>query len=76
LFKINYELKKLDEVEPFIDKDGQKYLTWYGLTDGTLWINVGNSVIYEYSQLMLKKHNRKQKYNDYYIAKFLKDIVK
>lgn len=71
-FKINFLLKKADNIIPW--GENYKSLSWFGLTDGLLWINVGESVIYEYSDDARKFWNCDIKYNDYNISRFLEDF--
>lgn len=39
-FKINFELKNTDDIVPW--GENRNHLHWFGLTDGTLYIQVGN----------------------------------
>ena len=43
--KINFQLQELDKVMPWGTN-----MHWFGLTDGLLWINVGEQTIYEYNE--------------------------
>ena len=72
MFRINYELKKPKEIVPWGEEN--KSLTWFGLTDGLLWITVGDSTLYEYSDEALEHFGFNIKYNDYQISKFLEDF--
>lgn len=72
IFKINYQLKKPEEITPWGEKE--KSLHWFGLTDGLLWIEVGDSVIYEYSDSAVAEFNNKIRYNDYQLSRFLEDL--
>jgi hypothetical protein len=36
MFRINYILKRPERILPWGDKE--KYIYWFGLTDGLLWI--------------------------------------
>ena len=72
MFGINFVIKSPDEIIPF--GDDKKYLSWFGLTDGILYINAGNDVIYEYSQAALDLWKNEFKYNDYYLSRFFEDI--
>lgn len=67
MFRINYQLKKAEQIEPW-----GKELHWFGLTDSLLWIDAGNAVIYEYSDSAFNEWNIK--YNDYQLARFLEDF--
>lgn len=73
-FKINFELKtKLDEIAPFGEK-GRYSLSWFGLTDGLLWITAGDKTVYEYSDTARKAWGGDTRYNDYYLSRFLEDF--
>lgn len=72
-FKINFELKQPGEIEPFGEK-GSRSLSWFGLTDGLLWITAGDKTVYEYSDAALKEWGGDTKYNDYYLSRFLEDF--
>lgn len=72
-FKINFELKQPNEIAPFGEK-GCYSLSWFGLTDGLLWITAGDKTVYEYSNAALKEWGGDTKYNDYYLSRFLEDI--
>ncbi len=72
-FKINFELKTtLDEIAPF-GEEGSYSLSWFGLTDGLLWITAGDKTVYEYSDAARKAWDNIQ-YNDYYLSRFLEDF--
>lgn len=73
-FKINFELKtNLDEIAPFGEK-GSYSLSWFGLTDGLLWITAGDKTVYEYSDAAMKECGGDIRYNDYYLSRFLEDF--
>ena len=72
MFRINYELKKPRDIIPWGEEN--KSLTWFGLTDGLLWINAGDSVIYEYADEAMEQFGFNIKYNDYQISRFLEDF--
>lgn len=77
-FKINFELKELDHVALWGEEPNQN-ISWFGLTDGWLWINVGEQTIYEYSEESQNYFNRffvrnNDRYNDYQISRFLEDF--
>lgn len=72
-FKINFELKAdLEEIAPFGEK-GSYSLSWFGLTDGLLWITAGDKTIYEHSDAVRKAWGD-IRYNDYYLSRFLEDF--
>lgn len=52
-----------------------KHLHWFGLTDGLIWISVGDSVIYEYNKPHPDNFGKAVKYNDYYLSRFIEDIM-
>lgn len=71
-FKINFQLQEIDKIIPWgYDHD---FMSWFGLTDGLLWIDIGNNTIYEYSQAAREYWKRDEKYNDYQLSRFLEDF--
>ena len=72
-FKINFNLKKLDEVLLWGEKP-HRSIHWFGLTDGLLWIDVGEQTIYEYSEDAQKYFGECHPYNDYQLSRFLEDF--
>ncbi|MBE6753837.1 MAG: hypothetical protein E7559_05755 [Ruminococcaceae bacterium] len=46
-FRINYKLKNPNEIAPWGEET--KSLSWFGLTDGLLWITAGRDTLYEYA---------------------------
>lgn len=73
-FKINFELKtNLDEIAPF-GEAGSYSLSWFGLTDGLLWITAGDKTVYEYSEAANREWGGETRYNDYYLSRFLEDF--
>lgn len=70
-FRINFELKNIDDIEPW----GDNTIHWFALTDGTLYIQVGDEKIYEYSDSARDFFKCDIKYNDYYLARFVTDFT-
>ncbi|MDE7137074.1 MAG: hypothetical protein K2O29_01250 [Ruminococcus sp.] len=69
-FRINFKLKNISDIEPWSDT-----IHWYALTDGTLYIQVGNRKIYEYSDFARDFFKCDIKYNDYYLERFVLDFM-
>lgn len=72
-FRINFELKPIDEIIPWGEKPGLS-MHWFGLTDGLLWIRAGEQTIYEYSDAAREYFGKNIQYNEYQIARFLEDF--
>lgn len=74
-FKINFKLQSLDKIQPF-GEEPELSLSWFGLTDGLLWLDVGGRTVYEYDKAALKSVGVGEgaAYNDYYIARFIEDF--
>lgn len=72
MFRINFKLKKPAEITPW----GELHPTlhWFGLTDSLLWIDISDSVIYEYTEVHTDERGNLVKYNDYQLARFLEDF--
>lgn len=72
-FKINFRLKPPEEIIPF--GENRDHLSWFGLTDSELWIEVGEQTIYEYSDAAMREcSSMESKYNDYQLSRFLEDF--
>lgn len=74
-FKINFTLHDIEDIVPF--GENRDHLSWFGLTDADLWINVGARTIYEYSEAAVKAWGASgvnNRYNDYYLSRFLEDF--
>ncbi|MDE6797838.1 MAG: hypothetical protein K2J36_07500 [Ruminococcus sp.] len=69
-FKINFKLKNINDIVPWENND----LHWFALTDGILYIQVGDHKIYEYSDSALDFF-KCDKYNDYYLERFVTDFT-
>ncbi|MDE6677703.1 MAG: hypothetical protein K2K02_01560 [Ruminococcus sp.] len=71
-FSINFKLKNINDIQPW----GDNTIHWFALTDGTLYIQVGEEKIYEYSDSARDFFKDDIKYNDYYLARFVTDFTK
>lgn len=67
-FKINFRLNKLDSIVPW--GESQYSLSWFGLTDGLLWISAGNRTMYEYSDAAREYFGSDIRFNDYQLSRF------
>lgn len=72
-FRINFKLKNIDDIELW--GENHDSINWFELTDGTLYIQVGNDKIYEYSDSARDFFKCDIKYNDYYLARFVIDFT-
>ena len=72
VFRINFKLKKPAEITPWGEL--QPTLHWFGLTDSLLWIDISNSVIYEYTEAYTDECGNSVKYNEYQLSRFLEDF--
>lgn len=71
--KINFQLQELDKIAPFGKKPNFS-LHWFGLTEGLLWIKIGEQTVYEYTQEAQDYFGTSIRYNDYQISRFLEDF--
>lgn len=72
---INFKLRELDKIVPW-GQDPELSLHWFGLTEGNLWLNFGNTTIYEYSKEVMDYWGNKQTpYNDYQLSRFIEDFT-
>ncbi len=72
---INFKLKELDQIVPW-GKEPALRLSWFGMTDGELWLEFGTQTIYEYSKEAIDYFGeRATRYNDYQLVRFIEDFT-
>ena len=72
---INFQLRHIDEVQPVGTGTGLR-MSWFWLTDGDLWLELSDSILYKYSTNALEYFgNKKSAYNDYPIVRFIEDFT-
>jgi hypothetical protein len=72
---INFKLKDIDEVVPAGTEDNLR-MSWFWLTDSYLWLNLGECVVYEYTQAAMDHLGlKKPPYNDYPLVRFIEDFT-
>lgn len=71
-FHIHFKLKPLDDIVPW-GEEPYRSLHWFGMTDGLLWIDAGESTVYEYSDAARRQWGD-ERYNDYQLSRFLEDF--
>lgn len=71
-FKIHFRLKELDDIVPW-GQEPYRSLHWFGMTDSLLWIDAGESTVYEYSDAARRQWGG-ERYNDYQLSRFLEDF--
>lgn len=69
----NFSLVPVEQVQPWGEAN-DKSLSWFGLTDGQYWIEVGDEKLFEYSENFLQKRGG-SRYCDYQIARLYEDIL-
>lgn len=78
----NFQLRPLSEVTPWVYQ-GQRYLHWFGLTEGWYWLRVNeNEEIFRYSPELLAdwygeyaEEPALLPYADYYVVRLWKDLL-
>lgn len=72
---INFKLRELDKISPW-GVEPELSLHWFAMTDGDLWLTIGNETIYEYSTEAINHWgNKTTPYNDYPIVRFIEDFT-
>jgi hypothetical protein len=72
---IDFKLKNVDDIAPWGSGQNEN-MHWFGLTDSNYWLNLGESKLYEYSQLFLQRHNIEgMNYVDYNLIRFIEDFT-
>jgi hypothetical protein len=76
----NFHLRQLDNIQPW-GNDTEKYLHWFGLTDGWYWLEVGNDELFRFTPELLalwdKEFGAKTEspYVDYHVVRLWEDIL-
>jgi hypothetical protein len=80
----NFELRPLDEVTP-VGKAPDLYLSWFWLTDGWYWIDLGSEELFKYTPEMVEHWSQAapdpqpqsplRPYVDYYVVRLWEDII-
>jgi hypothetical protein len=79
----NFQLRELSEVTPWV-YEGQRYLQWFGLTEGWYWLQVNErDEIFRYGPELLAYWQEEYlggkplflPYADYYVVRFWKDLL-
>lgn len=72
---INFVLNNIDEIHP-VGTPPDLHISWFWLTDANLWLNFGESTIYEYSDEAMSQFGSKPtRYNDYPLSRFIEDFT-
>jgi hypothetical protein len=85
---IEFHLRALQEIRPWHDADGSHpHLSWFGLTDGWYWIQVGETELFRYTQAALTRwaqhypgapsehYPKGLPYVDYQVARLWMDLL-
>jgi len=70
---IEFKLRPLAEIQPW-GAPGDLNLSWFGLTDGTWWINAGDLRLFEYSSVAVTELGAPQ-YCDYQVVRLYEDLM-
>ena len=72
---INFKLQNIDKVSP-AGVDGNLRMNWFWLTEGELWLNFSDSILYEYTTEAINHFGIEHSaYNDYPIVRFIEDFT-
>ncbi len=75
----NFQLRSLEQVHPW-RYQGQPYLSWFGLTDGWYWLQLGEEELFRYTDAILEAWGETADsgaalpYDDYQVANLWQDI--
>ena len=71
---INFKLNDFDKIRP-VGQESNLFLSWYWLTDGEIWLSFGDNKLYEYSNEAISYFGKENKYNSYFLVRFLEDFM-
>lgn len=69
-----FKLADVEEIIPWGDPPNLT-LSWFALSDGTFRMNVGNDILFRYSNTFLSKWNEAKPNAEYQIAAFARDFL-
>jgi hypothetical protein len=69
-----FKLANVELIRPWRDS-GKEHLSWFALTDGTFHMNVGNQVLFQYSDELLSHWGESERDVGYQIASIARDIL-
>jgi hypothetical protein len=69
----HFELAPVDKIQPWIGPEGP-YLSWFGLTYGRYWMQVGGHRLFEYSRDVVSRHGY-PRFCDYQIARLHSEVL-
>lgn len=70
----HFKLDPLETITPWT-RDGAPYLSWFALTDGAFWIDLGGEELFRYSAAILDKWKLEEPHPDYNVAAFVRDLL-
>jgi len=79
---IEYSLESVEDIAPWTDAQRKNVLSWYGISSGFYWINVGDQTLFQYSDEYIQLHmaeeckrDPKWQYFDYYVSRLYEDLL-
>lgn len=81
--QFQFRLTPLQDIVPWGGEQRQATLSWYGLTDGWFWIEVGDQELFRYSEEALSYWARQESdqppvplpYENYQVARYWEDLL-
>jgi len=76
---LNFRLRPVEKITPWRSEE-KLHLSWFGLTDGWYWINVGNDELFRYTDEILslwegpENQIPENNYVDYQVVRFWEDL--
>jgi hypothetical protein len=69
-----FRLTPVDRVEPWEAEAGPN-LHWFGLTEGTYWLDIGGRELYRYTEAILRRWGGDQPHVDYQVSRLYEDVT-
>lgn len=70
----NFQLKPVAEIYPWGEGE-DRYLNWFALSEGEFWIDVGNEVLFRYSDAICEHWKMSSVYPEHQIVEILSDML-
>ena len=79
LFPFSELMTEIDYREASVEKRGHRQVSWYVLSDGWYWMDVGSTHLFRYTQqahdLVQPLRSENEWYVDYFVSRFWEDIL-
>lgn len=74
MHRFQFTLEPVDAITPWL-RDGAPELSWFALTDGRFWIDLGEDELFRYTPEILERWGETDPHPSYQGAAFARDLL-